>query len=99
MGNQVYSCNGYIIIRVSKGYIVLNKRKRFSEGHTHLRSFNTAKYIIHLACHSRMPNDLPIYLLISLLRISDDDIYRKKLEALIAGKAERRQGTAKRRPA
>ena len=43
---KIYERDGYIILRVKRGYIVYNTRKRFENGHTHIQSFDMAKTII-----------------------------------------------------
>lgn len=91
MGNQIYSRNEYTVYRAGSSFVVLNRRKFFSEGHTHLNSFSSAKYIIDLAIRGRIPNHLSPYLLTSLYRISEDEVYRGRLTSLIAGKMNRRQ--------
>ncbi len=89
MGNQVYSKNEFIIIQVSRGYIIVNRRKKFGEGHTHIRTFKTAKYLVDLALHYSMPYNLSPYLLTSLTRITESEIYKQKILDLIANKKNR----------
>lgn len=66
------------------GYIIHNTRKPFEIGHTHLNNYNTAKYITHLALYKKIPknNHLSIYLIDSLIRISDDVKYINKMKIL-----------------
>ena len=85
----MYSKNEYIIIQVSKGFIIVNRRKRFIEGHTHIKTFKTAKYLIDLAIHNSMPYNLSPYLLTSLTRISENETYRRKIQDLISNKRNR----------
>ncbi len=89
MGNQVYSKSEYIIIQVSKGFIIINRRKRFFEGHTHIKTFKTAKYLVDLALHNSMPYNLSPYLLTSLTRITENETYKRKILDLIANKKNR----------
>ena len=89
MGNQVYSKSEYIIIQVSKGFIIVNRRKRFFEGHTHIKTFKTAKYLVDLALHNSMPYNLSPYLLTSLTRITENETYKQKILDLIANKKNR----------
>ena len=62
-------------------YIVHNTRKEFSEGHTHINNFNTAKYITYLALYKRLPKKghLSLYLIESVIRISDDSHFINKM--------------------
>ncbi len=89
MGNQVYSKSEYIIIQVSRGFIIINRRKRFFEGHTHIKTFKTAKYLVDLALHNSMPYNLSPYLLTSLTRITENETYKQKILDLIANKKNR----------
>ena len=89
LGNQVYSTSEYIIIQVSKGFIIVNRRKKFHEGHTHIKNFNTAKYLVDLAIHFSMPYNLSPYLLTSLTRITESESYKQKIIDLIKNKKNR----------
>lgn len=58
-------------------------KKEFSQGHTHINNFNTAKFIMDLALHKTLPKRrISNYLLDSLIRISIDNDYINKIEAL-----------------
>ena len=89
MGNQVYSKCEYIIIQVGRGFIVVNRRKRFTDGHTHIKTFKTAKYLVDLVIHNSMPYNLSPYLLTSLTRITENESYKQKILDLIANKKNR----------
>lgn len=92
MGNEVYQKKNFSIIKIDRsGYIVINKNKDFEEGHTHLKSFKTAKMIVDLALNKLIPNHLSQYLLISLIRISEDLEYINKLEILLNNKKNKTQ--------
>lgn len=87
---QIYTKNGFIIFRAKSGFIVYNTCKEFSNGHTHLCSFGSAKYLINMAINKRVPNNLDIYRLISLTRITTDEFYIQKIEKLINTKKQRK---------
>jgi hypothetical protein len=89
VGTQVYTKKNFAIIDMDEGYIVINKDKEFKQGHTHITNFNTAKYLIDMVLYSRMPYHLPIYLLISLQRLSTDENYRDKIGELIKNKRDK----------
>lgn len=89
MGTQIYTKKNFAIIDMDEGYIVINKDKEFKQGHTHITNFNTAKYLIDMVLYSRMPYHLPIYLLISLQRLSADENYRDKIGELIKNKRDK----------
>ena len=89
--NQIYSKENFVIIRADAEFIVINKDKQFKDGHTHIRNFKTAKYLIDMVIHKRIPYHLPMYLLVSLRRLSADDNYIQKLQRLITIKENRKQ--------
>lgn len=65
-------------------YIVHNTHKEFSEGHTHINTFSTAKYVAYLSLYKRMPKNghLSLYLIDSVIRISDDPKYIGQMKNL-----------------
>ena len=63
-------------------YIIHNMHKPFASGHTHIKEFSTAKYLINLAHHRSLPNRNLKYFIESLMRISDDEKYIRKLQEL-----------------
>lgn len=84
--NQIYCKHSYQIYKASGGYIVYNTNKDFQNGHTHLTSFKSAKYLIDLCLHKSIPFHLDRYRLISLSRITDDELYQKKIMDLLTNK-------------
>ena len=63
-------------------YIIHNTKKEFQNGHTHIREFGTAKYLVNLALHRSLPNRRLKYFIESLIRISNDADYIDKLNHL-----------------
>ena len=63
-------------------YIIHNTKKEFQDGHTHIREFGTAKYLVNLALHRSVPNRHLNYFIESLFRISTDSDYINKLKHL-----------------
>jgi len=86
MDNIIYSKRHFVIFRSYNGFIVYNTKKSFNDGHTHLNSFNSAKYIIALALNGKVPNDLDRYRLVSLMRITDSLEYKGRIERLLENK-------------
>lgn len=80
---RVYKKKNFEIYGYKNAYIIYNKNKPFETGHSHIKSFKTAKYIINLAIHKTVPKHLSIYLYESLLRISSDNIYKQKIRRKI----------------
>ena len=84
--NQIYAKQAFKVYRADGGYVVHNTDKKFEDGHTHLTSFKSAKYLIDLALHRSLPYHLDTYRLISLMRISIDEEYRAKIMELVSNK-------------
>ena len=86
---KIYDREGYIILRVKRGYIVYNTKKNFKNGHTHIQSFDMAKTIIDNNIRKKRPKTNRIYLIESHIRVTNDSKYKKMLEELLASKEDR----------
>ena len=86
---KIYEREGYIILRVKRGYIVYNTKKNFKNGHTHIQSFEMAKTIIDNNIRKKRPKTNSIYLIESHIRVTNDSKYKKMLEELLASKEDR----------
>lgn len=84
--NVVYRKKNFNIYSAGDGYIIHNTRCEFSQSHTHINNFKTAKYLVDLAIHRSIPHHLHHYFLVSLYRLSDDEEYTRKIKALINAK-------------
>lgn len=82
--DKVYEDKQFIILGgCGEDCILMNKRKKFKDGHTHLHNYKTARWLADLYRHRRIPMDLHSdYLLESLVRISDDPTYTEKIKSL-----------------
>lgn len=87
--NQIYSKQSFKVYRADGGFVVHNTEKRFEEGHTHLSSFKSAKYLVDLALHKSLPYHLDTYRLVSLARISIDEEYKSKVMELVSNKRQK----------
>lgn len=84
---QVYSKDEFKMYQSKESeFIVHNTKKPFKIGHTHLKSFDQAKYIIDMVRWKRIPKHLSEYLLISLIRISDESKYQHDVLMLLESK-------------
>lgn len=80
---RVYKLKYFNMYSNKKGeFIVHNTHKKFKNGHTHLNNYNTAKYIIQLAIHKSIPHTKSIYLIDSLIRVSNDSGYINNLRKI-----------------
>ena len=86
---KIYEREGYIILRVKRGYIVYNTKKNFKNGHTHIQSFDMAQTIIDNNIRKKRPKTNSIYLIESHIRVTNDSKYKKMLEELLASKEDR----------
>ena len=86
---KIYEREGYIILRVKRGYIVYNTKKNFKNGHTHIQSFDMAKTIIDNNIRKKRPKTNSIYLIESHISVTNDSKYKKMLEELLASKEDR----------
>ena len=62
-------------------HIILEKN--FEEGHTHLKNFNAAKNAIDLVISRKIPKSTNVYYLTSLVRLTNDKNYERKIKDLI----------------
>lgn len=77
---KVYTKKEFIILEVSRGYVIYNTNKKFENGHTHGRTFAYAKSLIDLAIRKKLPHSKDKQILISLERISTDKKYIQMLK-------------------
>lgn len=83
---KIYQKREYIILKMKKGFIVYNTKKVFSEGHSHLNSFNMAKVVIDNCIKKKKPRTDSLYVLDSHVRVSNDDNYKLFIEEVIKAK-------------
>ena len=88
---KIYERREYIILRVKKGYVVYNTKKRFESGHTHLQSFEMSKTLIDNCIRKKRPKTNSLYLLESHIRVTNDSKYKQVLEEILDAKRERSQ--------
>ena len=83
MSTVLYQKDNFIIFRAGHGVIVQNKNKEFEAGHSHLKSFKSAKDAIRFVKLKKIPKRVRGYYLMTLFRLSDDPVYREKIKQLI----------------
>jgi hypothetical protein len=82
MGSMItiYKKKNYKIYDAGHGsYIVHNSLYDFHDHHTHINNYHTCIYIIDLCIHKTVPKHLSDYLLVSILRLSEDKNYNAKI--------------------
>ena len=82
--NTVYHKRNFNVYSVDKkAFIVHNASLPFKEHHTHINRFSTAKYLINISIYKTIPKRLSDYLIVSLMRLTDDKEYKNKLNDLL----------------
>lgn len=86
-GDLVFIKNGFTVLKKRRqgkdNYIIINTRKRFDKGHTHLNNYSQVLYVIDCVNKKKIPKNFNTYLLVSLLRLTDDEEYAEKVQSLI----------------
>lgn len=75
--------HGYIIIERPKYFLVINPKKEFEVGHTHLKSKGQAFYLCDCLHKKKIPRNVNMYFLVSLTRVATDKKYIQKVQELI----------------
>lgn len=87
---KVFEKNEFVVLKVKSknrvGYILYNTKKKWEEGHTHLKSFDMAKTIINNIENNKKPRTNNMYILRSHMRVSNDVKYIEFIEQLINSK-------------
>jgi hypothetical protein len=83
MSVQIYHDSNFKIYKSSKGYILHNINKEFSEGHTHVQKYDTCMVMIKLIERKQLPKSRSKYFIESLIRISADKKYIRKILRLM----------------
>lgn len=83
MGRQIYQASGFKVYRAGNDYIVHHAKYEFDEKHSHLKTLNLAKQVIHYLKSRTVPRTQSDYVLVSLLRLSDDDHYKSQIGQLM----------------
>ena len=84
----LYEVGQYVLFHTKRDYVVYNKNKSFKSGHAHLNNKNAAIKIMDLAYQKKVPFNLDIYRLKSILRITDDEKYLNRVESVLAKRIE-----------
>lgn len=87
---KIHEQHDYAIFSTDDGYLVQNM---MMEGfvHSHINNYRTCLWIIDLLEHKKCPYDIPKYLLISLIRLTDDERYLDNLNCLLKNKSHKQR--------
>jgi hypothetical protein len=79
MSVQIYQDPEFKIYKAGDGYIVHNRHKNFREGHTHVKKYDTCMLMIKLVEKKLIPKSRSKHFIESLIRISNDRKYIRKI--------------------
>lgn len=86
-GDSVSIVGGFTVLKKRRegrvNYIVINTNKRYDKGHTHLNNYKDVMFVIDSVNRKRVPRNMNNYLLVSLIRVTDDEEYANKVQELI----------------
>ncbi|MEG1457598.1 MAG: hypothetical protein RSC57_03280 [Bacilli bacterium] len=71
--------------------MVINTDKEFKVGHTHIKTYNQALYLIDCIIKKKIPNKTNKYFLISLRRLAVDLKYIDRLDSKIENYGNKQQ--------
>jgi hypothetical protein len=80
---QIYQDLNFKVYKAENGYILHNKHKEFSEGHTHVQKYDTCMVMIKLYERKQLPKSRSKYFIESLIRVSNDRKYTSKILKLM----------------
>lgn len=83
MSLQIYHDFNFKIYKSQNEYILHNIHKEFSEGHTHVQKYDTCMVMIKLIERKQLPKSKSKYFIESLIRVSDDRKYTRKILELM----------------
>jgi len=75
---KIFENKDFIILQkgTRSSYILYNKHKSFNEGHTHISNYGVVRWLMKLYSKRIVPQKMKsMYLIESLIRISDDEQY------------------------
>lgn len=81
--HAIFRRHEFVVLKSHGGYILINTKKCFSNGHTHLSSLNSCISIVKLIERKEMPKNQSRYFLTSILRVNRDKEYELKIKDLM----------------
>ena len=82
MKEVVYSKRNFLLVKVSNGFLIINTKKEFKKGHSHINSYRRGRDAILFAINKTIPRRPDVYFLTTLQRISTDKNYIIELEIM-----------------
>ena len=75
--------NDFRIDRLKDGTFRVTRTDIYGDYHTHMKSNQLAKTVIHNVCYGKIPLNSRNYTLISMYRLSDNEKYRSKIQEIL----------------
>lgn len=90
MSKVKYRYKNFLLLsfKNSNVYIIYNKNKTFANGHTHIYNFEHGKYLMRCAYKHTIDKNFKIRDIYSLIRISNNKIYKRNLQNLLIRKEQ-----------
>lgn len=87
----LYEKENFIIFKSENdGYIIQNLDiDNFA--HSHIENYKTCQWMIELSLKKKCPYDIPKYLVISLIRLNNDEEYLRKLNEILNKKNKKKE--------
>lgn len=81
----LYTFKEFKVIEKPNYLLIINTRKPFDEGHTHLTNGDLSTAIAMIKCvyNEELPDSRDVYFLTSLIRLSKNRKYRLRIDKLI----------------
>lgn len=84
MRDILFARGSLILVRKRRGFLVINTKKRFEEGHTHVRNEYIGRVIVDNVHKRVIPKSRNIETVISHIRVTKDKKYLSQLEDYLA---------------
>lgn len=97
MGIQIYQKDEFKIYKTSKGCIIHNSKYSFEDKHTHMNSVKAAIDLINFVMNKKLPRRTSIRYLESMCRISDDEIFKSKIQQFVEVKINKNKNKCQKR--
>ena len=77
------------IKRIQDGTFRVTRTDIDGDYHTHMKSKQLAKTVIHNVCYGKIPLNSRDYTLISMYRLSNDEKYRDKIQEILDARKQK----------
>lgn len=90
--NKIYEYKGFNIYNLGNNqYIVHNTNITDVFAHSHIRNYNTAKFVIKLTVSKTIRGDIPTYLMGSIIRLTSDERFKEEYQNVMNNKLRKKK--------